>query len=266
MGNMGACVRVAAAADAAAVLTTGSNDPWHPEALRGAAGLHFALPVARVESLPERRQAADRDRSRGRATGGGRARPALDPRLRHRALRPQRGPARARRRPPGDPDARGGLQPQPGDRGCRRAFFATTLNLGRRGLVDRADEENRRLARPRRSPCSLPRRRPPRRRAGQASGAKTVEHQPLQVPPPHAQKSPRARRWSSPTPQARPTPRPMPGAFDTGHIKPGRSVAVRFDAEGDLQLPLRQFTPLCTARSSSAKQPKLRMWQGSASM
>ena len=52
MGNMGACVRVAAAADAAAVLTTGSNDPWHPEALRGAAGLHFALPVARIESLP----------------------------------------------------------------------------------------------------------------------------------------------------------------------------------------------------------------------
>ena len=52
MGNMGACVRVAAAADAAAVLTTGSNDPWHPEALRGAAGLHFALPVAQVEELP----------------------------------------------------------------------------------------------------------------------------------------------------------------------------------------------------------------------
>lgn len=46
MGNMGACVRVAAAADAAAVLTTGPNDPWHPDALRGAAGLHFALPVA----------------------------------------------------------------------------------------------------------------------------------------------------------------------------------------------------------------------------
>lgn len=53
MGNMGACVRVAAAADAAAVLTTGDNDPWHPEALRGAAGLHFALPVARIESLPD---------------------------------------------------------------------------------------------------------------------------------------------------------------------------------------------------------------------
>ncbi len=53
MGNMGACVRVAAAADAAAILTTGSNDPWHPDALRGAAGLHFALPVSRLDSLPE---------------------------------------------------------------------------------------------------------------------------------------------------------------------------------------------------------------------
>jgi RNA methyltransferase, TrmH family len=52
MGNMGACVRVAAAAEAAGVLTTGSNDPWHPDALRGAAGLHFALPVVGVEELP----------------------------------------------------------------------------------------------------------------------------------------------------------------------------------------------------------------------
>ena len=52
MGNMGACVRVAAAAAAAAVLITGPNDPWHPDALRGAAGLHFALPVAGVEELP----------------------------------------------------------------------------------------------------------------------------------------------------------------------------------------------------------------------
>ncbi|MGH2976578.1 MAG: TrmH family RNA methyltransferase, partial [Solirubrobacterales bacterium] len=52
MGNMGACVRVAAGADAAGVLSTGDNDPWHPDALRGAAGLHFALPVARIEGLP----------------------------------------------------------------------------------------------------------------------------------------------------------------------------------------------------------------------
>jgi TrmH family RNA methyltransferase len=52
MGNMGACVRVAAGADAAGVLSTGPNDPWHPDALRGAAGLHFALPVVGVEELP----------------------------------------------------------------------------------------------------------------------------------------------------------------------------------------------------------------------
>jgi RNA methyltransferase, TrmH family len=48
LGNLGACVRVAAAAGAAGVLTTGRQDPWHPDALRGSAGLHFALPVART--------------------------------------------------------------------------------------------------------------------------------------------------------------------------------------------------------------------------
>jgi TrmH family RNA methyltransferase len=47
LGNLGACVRVAAAAGAAGVLTTGRQNPWHPDALRGSAGLHFALPVAR---------------------------------------------------------------------------------------------------------------------------------------------------------------------------------------------------------------------------
>lgn len=52
LGNLGACVRVAAAADAAAVLTTGTSDPWHPEAVRGGAGLQFALPVARVTTMP----------------------------------------------------------------------------------------------------------------------------------------------------------------------------------------------------------------------
>ena len=53
LGNMGACVRVAAAADVAGVLTTGGHDPWHPDALRGAAGLHYALPVCRVAALHE---------------------------------------------------------------------------------------------------------------------------------------------------------------------------------------------------------------------
>ncbi len=52
LGNLGACVRVAAAAGAAGVLSTGDQDPWHPDALRGGAGLHFALPVRRVRELP----------------------------------------------------------------------------------------------------------------------------------------------------------------------------------------------------------------------
>jgi RNA methyltransferase, TrmH family len=47
LGNLGACVRVAAAAGAAGLLTTGRQNPWHPDALRGSAGLHFALPVVR---------------------------------------------------------------------------------------------------------------------------------------------------------------------------------------------------------------------------
>ena len=53
LGNLGAAIRVAAAASAAGVLTTGPADPWHPDALRGAAGLHFALPVARLDALPD---------------------------------------------------------------------------------------------------------------------------------------------------------------------------------------------------------------------
>ena len=53
LGNVGAVIRVAAAAGAGAVLTTGPLDPWHPAALRGSAGLHFALPVLRIVELPE---------------------------------------------------------------------------------------------------------------------------------------------------------------------------------------------------------------------
>ncbi|MGA9857350.1 MAG: TrmH family RNA methyltransferase, partial [Solirubrobacteraceae bacterium] len=45
LGNLGAVIRVAAAAGAAGVMTTGRQNPWHPDALRGSAGLHFALPV-----------------------------------------------------------------------------------------------------------------------------------------------------------------------------------------------------------------------------
>jgi len=51
LGNLGACVRVAAGAAAAGVLVTGGLDPWHPDALRGSAGLHFALPVHRLRAV-----------------------------------------------------------------------------------------------------------------------------------------------------------------------------------------------------------------------
>jgi RNA methyltransferase, TrmH family len=52
LGNVGAAVRVAAAAGAGGVLVLGAADPWHPTAVRGAAGLQFALPVARADVLP----------------------------------------------------------------------------------------------------------------------------------------------------------------------------------------------------------------------
>ncbi|WP_233439112.1 TrmH family RNA methyltransferase [Lentzea atacamensis] len=51
LGNFGATIRVAAGLDAGGVISTGDVDPWHPNVLRGSAGLHFALPVAKAESL-----------------------------------------------------------------------------------------------------------------------------------------------------------------------------------------------------------------------
>ncbi len=58
LGNIGWCVRTAAAADVAGLLTTGIHDPWCPTAVRIGVGLQFALPVARVaddraEGLPD---------------------------------------------------------------------------------------------------------------------------------------------------------------------------------------------------------------------
>lgn len=51
LGNVGAVVRVAAAVGASGVVTSGEVDPWHPEAVRGSAGLHFAVPIAQVADL-----------------------------------------------------------------------------------------------------------------------------------------------------------------------------------------------------------------------
>jgi TrmH family RNA methyltransferase len=51
LGNLGAVVRVAAAAGAAGVMTTGRQNPWHPDALRGSAGLHFGVPVHHLRAI-----------------------------------------------------------------------------------------------------------------------------------------------------------------------------------------------------------------------
>ncbi len=51
LGNLGAVIRVAAAAGAAGVMTTGRHNPWHPDALRGSAGLHFAIPVHHIRTV-----------------------------------------------------------------------------------------------------------------------------------------------------------------------------------------------------------------------
>ena len=51
LGNTGAVVRVAAAADLAGVVVVGSLDPWNPTVVRAAAGLHFAIDVVHLPDL-----------------------------------------------------------------------------------------------------------------------------------------------------------------------------------------------------------------------
>lgn len=55
LGNVGAVVRLAAGIGATGVVTTGSTDPWHPNAVRGGAGLHYATAVERLtlDDLPQ---------------------------------------------------------------------------------------------------------------------------------------------------------------------------------------------------------------------
>lgn len=54
LGNVGAVVRLAAGVGATGVVTTGTADPWHPGAVRGGAGLHYATAVERLtlDTLP----------------------------------------------------------------------------------------------------------------------------------------------------------------------------------------------------------------------
>ncbi len=51
-GNIGAAIRVSAAAGAAGVITTGVHDPWNPASLISGVGSQFALPVARAATVP----------------------------------------------------------------------------------------------------------------------------------------------------------------------------------------------------------------------
>ena len=51
LGNFGAVIRVAAGLGAGGVLSIGDVDPWHPNVLRGSAGLHFAVPVGKIDDL-----------------------------------------------------------------------------------------------------------------------------------------------------------------------------------------------------------------------
>ncbi|SFD23961.1 TrmH family RNA methyltransferase [Streptomyces aidingensis] len=55
LGNIGAVIRLAAGCGAAGVLTTGTADPWHPNVIRAAAGLHWAIAVHRrpADRLPD---------------------------------------------------------------------------------------------------------------------------------------------------------------------------------------------------------------------
>jgi len=52
LGNLGACIRVAAAAGVGGVLVTGADMLWAPAVVRSAAGLHFSVPVAPLADIP----------------------------------------------------------------------------------------------------------------------------------------------------------------------------------------------------------------------
>jgi TrmH family RNA methyltransferase len=52
LGNLGACIRVAAAAGVGGVLVIGTDTLWAPAVVRAAAGLQFSLPVAPLADIP----------------------------------------------------------------------------------------------------------------------------------------------------------------------------------------------------------------------
>lgn len=46
--NIGAIIRVISGLNASQLISIGDNDPWHPNSIRAAAGLHFSLPVTQT--------------------------------------------------------------------------------------------------------------------------------------------------------------------------------------------------------------------------
>ncbi len=51
--NVGATVRVAAAYGVAALCVSGEINPWHAGCIKSGSGLHFAIPIFKVENLEE---------------------------------------------------------------------------------------------------------------------------------------------------------------------------------------------------------------------
>ena len=124
LGNLGACVRVAAAAGAAGVITTGGRTRGTPTrcAARPACTSRCRSPARAMI------RTGDRPLDRARPGRASRSRPRVpDARgagVRHRARRAVGRAARARRRPPGAADAPGRVQPEPRDGGLGRAVLA----------------------------------------------------------------------------------------------------------------------------------------------
>jgi TrmH family RNA methyltransferase len=50
LGNVGAVIRLAAGFGVTGVVTTGDLDPWHPNAVRSGAGLHYATAVEHTDA------------------------------------------------------------------------------------------------------------------------------------------------------------------------------------------------------------------------
>ena len=88
LGNLGAVVRAAAAAGAALVVTTGMHDPGDPAAIRGSAGLHFAVPVAHADAITAHGRPLIAIDPSGNILQAGGPSPAGDSGLRQRARRP----------------------------------------------------------------------------------------------------------------------------------------------------------------------------------